>query len=214
MKVSEAANLLDANSRYFVEVYKQFNFKDETELKDYCDFVMHEPQEWMRGFPSKWKSRGLFTRPRAAFVKLMKHVDVIAALGEEYAQRVYSVVWRAFKDHTDTILLHREGARRSSMSIVDHFEEEESRTAEYLSPRSPFLTVREESIDCESMHSLKLPRPAARITPLRERGGSDHAEAMRKVIQTLLEANKSCPLYETTRLLLDLAFPLQQPVDA
>jgi hypothetical protein len=107
MKLSEAV-LLSAPA--FKEVYKLYNFKDDDSLKDYCDLVIHEPVEWMRGFPAAWKSVSTFSKPRAAFHKLMKEPSVIEALGVEYCENVHNVVWKAFKEHMSEILEKRSGS--------------------------------------------------------------------------------------------------------
>ena len=110
MKLSEAAELCEANSRAFTEVYKIYNFKDDDDLRAYCEFVIHEPVEWMRGFPGKWSTVSHFGRLRAAFHKLMKHSAVCGALGADFCHRVHETVWDAFKSHLDSILEKRNQA--------------------------------------------------------------------------------------------------------
>ena len=109
MKLSEAAQLCEGTSRAFAEVYKLFNFKDEDDLHAYCDFVLHEPVEWMRGFPVAWKSPSMFSKPRAAFHRLMKLPAVVDELGATYCENVHEVVWNAFKTHMNAILEKRLG---------------------------------------------------------------------------------------------------------
>ena len=125
MKLSEAAELCDANSRAFAEVYKIYNFKDDDDLRGYCEFVIHEPAEWMRGFPAKWKSVGQFGRPRASFHKLMKHSAVVSALGAEFCHRVHETVWDAFKSNMDAILVKRNEAHAEPVAnILEAFGDE------------------------------------------------------------------------------------------
>ena len=107
MKISDAALLLEGLSRYFTDVYKAFDYADGADLRDYLEFVIHEPAEWMRGFPAKWKSAATFYRPRAAFHKLLKHSAVIAELGAEYCDTVDGILWRAFKEDGPKILEKR-----------------------------------------------------------------------------------------------------------
>ena len=114
MKLSEAV-LLSAPA--FKEVYKLYNFKDDDSLKDYCDLVIHEPVEWMRGFPAAWKSVSTFSKPRSAFHKLMKEPSVIEALGVEYCENVHNVVWKAFKEHMSEILEKRSGSTIQSPAL-------------------------------------------------------------------------------------------------
>ncbi len=120
MKLAEAAELCDANGRAFAEVYKIYNFKDDDDLRGYCEFVIHEPAEWMRGFPAKWVSAGSFGRLRAAFHKLTKHSTIVAALGPEFCHRVHEVVWDAFKTHMDGILEKRAG-KPPTANILESF---------------------------------------------------------------------------------------------
>lgn len=123
MKLTEAAELCDANSRAFAEVYKIYNFKDDDDLRGYCEFVIHEPVEWMRGFPAKWVSAGNFGRLRAAFHKLTKHSTVVTALGPEFCHHVHEIVWDAFKTHMDGILEKRL-AKPPAANILQAFGEE------------------------------------------------------------------------------------------
>ena len=178
MKLSEATSFIENHSRYFIDVYKQFNFTDDSDLRDYLEFILHEPVEWMRGFPGKWKSASLFTKPRAGFHKLLKHGDVITALGDEYATKVHDIIWRAFKDHTDEILATR---ARVAPSVLDQMMEETTSLSDSEEPpvptknpntSQPFLFVNDshsddgdiygENLDgygdADSFHSLKKPR--------------------------------------------------------
>jgi len=132
----------------------------------------------MRGFPGKWKSASLFTKPRAGFHKLLKHSDVITALGDEYATKVHDIIWRAFKDHTDEILATR---ARVAPSVLDQMMEETASLSDSEEPpvptknpntSQPFLFVNDSHIDdgdidgenldgygdADSFHSLKKPR--------------------------------------------------------
>jgi hypothetical protein len=107
MKLSAAAEICEANARYFTEVYKLFNYKDDDDLRAYCEFVIHEPVEWMRGFPAKWKTSSNFGRVRAAFHKLMKADAVESDLGADFCHRVHEIVWETFKEHMDAVLEKR-----------------------------------------------------------------------------------------------------------
>ena len=131
------------NSRVFLEVFKGFDYKEDAPLKDYLDFVCHEPPEWMRGFPSKWKSESQFARVRASFHKLLKNTDVQNALGIDYANRVHDVIWGVFKTHMEPIIVERIG--KSKESITNSIRVD------------PPLSVDTMSI-AESIHSLKKKR--------------------------------------------------------
>lgn len=164
MKLSEATQLLNAdNARAFAEVYKLFEFKDDGLLKDYLDFVVHEPAEWMRGFPVKWKSESQFSRVRAAFHKLLKRDDVEAALGAVYATEIHDAVWGAFKEHMATVVGERN--RSTAAAVVTKPINELLLDAESVrSDQGPPLTIHDE--DVESVHSVKKERrPAPASTP-------------------------------------------------
>jgi len=149
MKLSDATTILGTQARYFSDVYKLYEFKDEQLLKDYLDFITHEPVEWMKGFPAKLTQKGSFSRPKAAVIKLLKHADVIAALGETYTQSVYDVVWNTFKKHIDAILAMRQH------SIMDQLGEHDSQSSE---PVPPNLLITEDAESVESVHSVRLPK--------------------------------------------------------
>jgi hypothetical protein len=122
MKLSDAAVLCEGNNRAFAEVYKIYNFKDEDDLRAYCDFVIHEPAEWMSGFPSAWKSSTMFSKPRAAFHRLLRAPTVVSELGETYCEQVHGVVWNAFKNHMAGILEKR-GTTAGSVEAANEDKE-------------------------------------------------------------------------------------------
>ena len=154
MDLEKAQGLLGENSRYFVEVYKLYDFKDNQLLKDYLDFVIHEPIEWIRGFPSKLRAKGSFAKPKAALIKLLKRSEVQAELGAAYVKKAQDIVWNTFKKHGDEILqtrIQKYGATTDDDHSVPANE-------------VPHMFIEEESVrgyDIESVHSVKLPsRPA------------------------------------------------------
>lgn len=108
MKLLEATHVLESQGREFSEIYKLYNFKDDTDLKDYLDFIAHEPVEWMKGFPARWITKSSFGRPKTALVKLLKMEIVRQEYTEAYIQRIYDCVWSTFKKHADDILAHRQ----------------------------------------------------------------------------------------------------------
>jgi len=122
MNLAAAAELLGEHSRYFSEVYKNFSFKDEQGLKDYLDFIVHEPVEWLKGFPAKLKTANTFARPKTIMVKLLKLSSVRTALGEEYVDGVYDVVWNTYKKHAEAILLNRNKSHVAS-NVVEQLVE-------------------------------------------------------------------------------------------
>jgi hypothetical protein len=116
MKLCEAAVLCEGNNRAFTEVYKIYNYKDDDMLRAYTDFVIHEPVEWMRGFPAAWKSSTMFSKPRAAFHRLLRTPAVVSELGEAYCTQVHDIIWNAFKNNMNSILEKR-GASNDNLSV-------------------------------------------------------------------------------------------------
>jgi hypothetical protein len=153
MKLSEACGLIEANqSRFFVEVYKHYEWKDDADLLDYLEFITHEPVVWLRGFPRKWKSAPQFQRVRAAFHKLLKHTEVMSALGDEKCNMIHDVIWQTFKTHLDTIVAERTGA---TIDIKDRNIVEQMSTHDGASSASPYMRVAD---DVESVRSLRIHR--------------------------------------------------------
>jgi len=178
MKLSEATHLLESHGRDFSEIYKLYNFKDDGDLKDYLDFIVHEPVEWMKGFPARWVTKGSFGRPKTALVKLLKLDKVREEYTESYTQRIYDVVWSTFKKHADDILSHRmqkntiipdngngNVIRSSRGSIVDLggiAEEFEKGTGSPMRNRIVSDDYENGTIDeAESVHSVKIIRALA-----------------------------------------------------
>jgi len=121
MKLSDATILIGENSRYFSEVYKLFSFRDDQELKDYLDFILHEPAEWLKGFPAKLKTKNTLSRPKTVLVKLLKMGNVRDSLGEEYVESVKSAVWLAYKKNIDSILEKR--SKKHTANVIQQLVE-------------------------------------------------------------------------------------------
>lgn len=127
MKLVDAFNLLvedgiTDNHRYFAEVYKLFQFKDEDDLKAYLEFIVHEPVHWMRGFPVKLTTKTSYSKPKTAIIKLLKKEAVVQDLGQEFVDRVYDCVWNTYKKEHVTILAEREKKPQPRMTVIDHFD--------------------------------------------------------------------------------------------
>ena len=121
MKLTDATILLGEQSRYFSEVYKLFSFKDDQYLKEYLDFIEHEPVEWVKGLPAKLKTKNTLSRPKAALIKLLKMEVVQTVLGKEYVEKVHDAIWSAFKKNIDAILTKRNQGQ--SANIVEQMAE-------------------------------------------------------------------------------------------
>ncbi len=151
MLLSDSVLLLGDQGKYFSDVYKLYEYKDDQLLKDYLDFVIHEPAEWMRGFPAKMVTKGSFSKPKSALIKLLKQESVVTALGESYVKKVHDIVWAAFKKHADDIVASRN--KTAPVSVVDQLDADDL--------GSPSLLIEEDIQDAESIHSVRLPRKPA-----------------------------------------------------
>jgi hypothetical protein len=170
MRLADAYNLLMEdgiadNHRYFAEVYKNFQFKDEDTLKDYVDFILHEPTHWMRGFPPKLTSKNAFAKPKTAVIKLLKKTEVQADLGEAAAELAHTTIWTVFKRDHEKILEERQQPRRREAyrNIVEHLgDTEEPITDNTITDtsnndeenRGPMLEVQDDDI---TVHEEPLP---------------------------------------------------------
>lgn len=125
MKLSESYSLLDGLKRVFSDVAKHYNWKDDSELKDYLDFIVHEPVQWMKGYPAAYAlGNPGFAKPKTALVKLLKNETVKAELGEEYTKKVRDAVWITYKELSKTIVEGEEPKEEEPvLEIVDDMEE-------------------------------------------------------------------------------------------
>lgn len=159
MRLIDAYNLLVEdgvadNHRYFAEVYKQFQFQDEDVLKDYIDFILHEPVHWMRCFPAKLTSKTAFSKPKTAVIKLLKKTAVMEDLGVDLATEAHSVIWETYKIHCEEILKERGGA--SAVSV-----------AEQAAPSMSVTDEDEELSEIESYESIPVPPMPPRTKVIR-----------------------------------------------
>lgn len=162
MNLATATALAGSQARYVSEVYKVFQYKDDQTLRDYLDFVIHEPVEWLKGFPAKLTTKGAFSRPKTALLKLLKHADVQAELGAEYTKRVHDIVWAAFKKNADALVAKRsEGAPATAAAAAIDAEEDSVQEENEIQ----FDAVADAAEDAESVHSVRLPRAQASSTP-------------------------------------------------
>jgi hypothetical protein len=121
LNLGKAAELLGDQARNFSEVYKLYGFGDTQPLSDYADFFLHEPVAWFEGLPGSLKSKASFAKPKTAFSKLVKHSDVIAALGEEACAHLHAVLWDTYKHEADRIVTQRsssDAVKADSVEIV------------------------------------------------------------------------------------------------
>jgi hypothetical protein len=112
MKLKDAYALLHESGnadhhRNFAMIFKHYNFDDDTDLKDYLDFVESETLEWYKGFPAGFLTKEQLGKPKTALIKLLKAADVKTALGAEYVAKVHKKVWDTFKHNVESIAQER-----------------------------------------------------------------------------------------------------------
>lgn len=153
MNLGSATALLGDSGRHFMEVYKLYNYRDDMELRAYLDFVMHEPAEWMRGFPQKLRTRTTFALPKTAMIKLLKLPAISDAFGTEYVKQVYEAVWNTYKKQGDAILEERLRSA-SAATAAAHMRQKSPSIEDYMDS--------ENISETESVHSeLPVPVPPA-----------------------------------------------------
>jgi len=130
LNLGKAAELLGDQARIFSEVYKLYGFGDTQPLSDYADFFLHEPVAWFEGLPGSLKSKASFAKPKTAFSKLVKHPDVIAALGDEPCAHLHAVLWDTYKHEADRIVTQRSSSDERKTDIVAEVVAEETAVAE------------------------------------------------------------------------------------
>lgn len=200
MNLGEASQLLEAQGRVFAEVYKQYEYKDDRALKDYLDFVIHEPVEWFKGFPAKLNTKASFAKPKTALIKLLKQQKVIDVLGKDYVNRVHDIVWETYKKHGDAIVEKRSGAPVAPTNTILEQLDISSISGDSASPQ---LIQEEDGVDAEdaeSVHSVRGPRRPLTTTVQWERKYKE----LHQVVLQLVEAQKESPLYGALKSFLQL----------
>jgi hypothetical protein len=129
MNLLEAYNLLVEdgiadNQRYFAELYKHFQFKDTDRLKEYLDFIIQEPVQWIHGFPTKLTTKTSFSKPKTAVIKLLKKDKVHQDVGRGFADKVHDVIWKTYKKEWENVLKLRERIRPVRISVNEQFDAE------------------------------------------------------------------------------------------
>ena len=176
MKLDDAYALLESQGRIMADVAKHYNWKDDADLKEYTDFILHEPIQWMKGYPAKYVQESQFGKPKTALVKLLKNETVQAEYGVEYTSTVRDAVWKAYKQ-----IVKSEKSEKVGEDVVGEPVDE------------PMLTIVEEDIDAASVHSMRLGKKLDRSAVL--------ANALRAFIQA--EAEKNPGLAAVSITLLD-----------
>lgn len=148
MRLGESEGLLGESARYFVCLYEHFGFNDQQSLKDYLDFIVHEPVEFLKAFPERLKTKSSFAKPKSALIKLLKHQRVINVLGEEYLKTIHDTIWATFKKHGDSIL----SSRQKTVNTIQHEDEDdESDVGSHTVGQKPTLHIQDSDIDNDAI---------------------------------------------------------------
>jgi hypothetical protein len=123
MKISEAHTLLSEDgvadhARYFNDLYKQHEFKESDDLKNYFEFVLHEPELWLKSFPNKLKSKPAFSKPKTAILKLLRNNTVISEYGKTFCEHAHDVIDSVYKKNVDGILELRKDMKSEECIVV------------------------------------------------------------------------------------------------
>jgi hypothetical protein len=160
MKLEEAYALLEGHGRVIADVAKHYNWKDDADLKEYTDFILHEPAQWMKGYPVKYADPTQFSKPKTALVKLMKHAKVQEEYGIEYTSTVRDAVWNVYKGLTKE-------------------KPVENPNPEIVEEEVPMLNIIEDidTFDAASVHSMKVQK-------------KDRSQVLATALRSLIEAEK------------------------
>jgi hypothetical protein len=196
MYLEEAAGLLGESARYFICVYEHFNFTKQQFLKDYLDFIIHEPVEWLKAFPEQLKTKSSFAKPKSALIKLIKCPSVVTALGADYLKNIHDIIWTTFKQSSDEIIR----LRQKSNPTVEHSDDD---ALSVVSSQHPHLSIQDdleglEHSDAMSLHSVK-------NVVKSQTHSSNRIRLMDSIIRTLVQDYQAtCPaLANVTLQLLD-----------
>ena len=193
--LGEAAALLEEQGRYFSELYKLLNFKDEQPLKTYLDLILHEPVAWLQAFPVKYVSKQSFGKPKTAIIKLLKHERVHAAVGAAYAKQVHTAIWDTFKTHADAIMAkrahtHTHTHAAAPTNVITQMDTDAESAADADADADSVVSG-------ESFHSVKVKK-----APVNDDEWKKKYVTLRAVTQALLDSHKENSLHAAVTLLL------------
>jgi peptide deformylase len=184
--------------RYFIDTYRIHDYKEETLLKEYIDYIIHEPLLWMQSFPAKLKSKPAFSKPKTAILKLLKDSKVVEQLGAEYCDKAHDLIDHTYKQHGNDIV-----AKRMGVDSVVVTKEEEDRvepppTQAVGSYVHPTLTIEEdiEQLESDSSGSISLVEEHREL--------EKKYRVLKKAYETLLKATLPEGQYNSVQLMMNL----------
>ena len=183
--------------RYFIDTYRVHDYKEETLLKEYIDYISHEPLLWLQSFPAKLKSKPAFSKPKTAILKLLKDSKVVEQLGAEYCDKAHDLIDQTYKQHGNEIV-----AKRMGIDSVIVTKEEEDRVepppTQVIGARvHPTLTIEEdvEQLDSDSSASSLVEE---------HRELEKKYRVLKKAYEALLKATLPEGQYHSVQLMLNL----------
>jgi hypothetical protein len=177
--------------RYFIDTYRVHDYKEDTLLKEYIDYIIHEPLLWMQSFPAKLKSKPAFSKPKTAILKLLKETKVMEALGAEYCEKAHDVIDKTYKQHGHDIVTKRMGEK-------DEEERVEPPPTNIIGTHvQPTLLIEEEAetLDSASSHTSS----AEELRDLQQK-----YRTLKKAYEALLKATLSDGQYHSVQMMLNL----------
>ena len=197
--LGSVAALLDEQARSFSDVYKLYGFREDQAFSDYVDFFLHEPVAWFEGLPASLKSKASFTKPKTAFSKALKHVDVIAALGADACENAVHVLWDTYKKEADRIVASRNGTG----AVVEEGAAAAAAIAAAAIAAEPILEVTEEEPGKRRSRKQKAKAADATAPPAVPASAPAAAPAPAAAAAA---SNSSTMSYETKYRVIDRAF--------
>jgi hypothetical protein len=182
--------------RYFIDTYRVFDFKEETLLKEYIDFIIHEPLVWLQSFPVKLKSKPAFSKPKTALLKLLKDTKITDLLGVEYCNKAHDLIDKTYKQHHHDIISKRMGDEAVVVTKDEEERVEPAPTHALGSHVQPTLRIDEEEV--ETLESSE----ESQGEELREL--QKKYRVLKKAYEVLLKSTLSDGNYQSVQLLLNL----------
>lgn len=181
--------------RYFTDTYRIHDFKEETLLKEYIDFIIHEPLLWLQLFPAKLKSKPAFSKPKTAILKLLRDSGVIAILGAEYCDKAHDLIDKTYKLHHTEIVAKRMGEPDIVVTKEEEERVEPAPTHAVGAPLQSTLTIEEgvETLDGSEEST------AEELRELQKK-----YRVLKKAYEVLLKATLPEGQYNSVQLMMNL----------
>lgn len=183
--------------RYFIDTYRVHDYKEETLLKEYIDYISHEPLLWMQSFPAKLKSKPAFSKPKTAILKLLKDSKVVEQLGAEYCDKAHDLIDQTYKQHGNEIVTKRMGIDSVVVTKEEEDRVEPPPTQVIGAHAHPTLTIEEdvEQLDSDSSASSLVEE---------HRELEKKYRVLKKAYETLLKATLPEGQYNSVQLMMNL----------